>query len=148
MKTFDMRYFPYEVHAFELSTTSLYSTNVVNFTVFPTQANKFIPPKLPPGWDYIGTKCDTFIEATESTIEGDDRKNLEFANFRCLVFVSRNNTGWWTTSFLLHCGVIVIAFAGVVGIMSNGVAEARDDRDSARRALFEGTRLIGKYFIS
>jgi hypothetical protein len=51
------------------------------------------------------------------------------------------------TSFLLFSAVILMAYAGSVGITSHMVAEARDDRDSARRALYDGTRLVGTYTI-
>jgi hypothetical protein len=51
------------------------------------------------------------------------------------------------TSFLLFAAMILMAYAGSVGITSHMVAEARDDRDSARRALYDGTRLVGTYTI-
>ena len=63
-----------------------------------------------------------------------------------IVFLGAN-AGWWWTSFLLFAALITMAYAGSVGITSHLVAEARDDRDSARRALFDGTRLVGTYTV-
>lgn len=114
---------------------------MVRLSQFPTNANSLSEPRLPAGWDYIGTKCETREAGAQDLALLES--NIEFGTYKCTVFVSRDNPGWWTTSFFLHCGIITIAFAGTVGLMSNSVAEARDDRDAARRALFDGTRLIG-----
>jgi len=128
--------------------TSLYSSNVVNLTPFPNLDKGLISPSVPNGWTYLGTSC--FTESSGggrafSEIAGAG--SIDFISYTCTVYVSRTNPGWWLTSFFLFSGILFIAFFGSIGVMSHGIAEARDDRDSARRALFDGTRLIGTYTI-
>ena len=130
-----------------MTANSLYSSNIESLTEFPSLRKNGPEPSVPPGWKYIGTSCTTgFKESTNRAINklnGRDGQ-IRFPTYECSIYVSRNNTGWWITSFFLHVGIIAIAFAGTMGVMSNEVAEARDDRDAARRALFGGTRLVGK----
>jgi hypothetical protein len=148
-QTYDMRYYPYEVHGLEVTLTSLYSSNVVNITPFPALDKGLIAPSVPNGWNYLGIQCKTFSRNTGRAINelSDEDSTIDFIVYSCTIYVSRTNPGWWLTSFFLFAGIIFMAFVGSIGIMSHGVAEARDDRDAARRAVFDGTRLIGTYTI-
>lgn len=73
--------------------------------------------------------------------------DVSFATYKCIIAVSRTNQGWWLTSFLLFASLLTIAFLGSLGILSKYVAEARDDRDAARRAIYDGTRLEGTFAV-
>ena len=96
------------------------------------------------GWAYIATYCDMNTDSEKKAIAS---KPLSFSTYTCVVAVARKNSGWWWTSFTLFAALIFMAYAGSVGLTSHMVAECRDDRDSARRALFDGTRLVGTYTI-
>ena len=48
-KSYDMRYFPWEVHSLEIPLTSLYSTNVVNVIKFPGNVESKVKPLVPNG---------------------------------------------------------------------------------------------------
>lgn len=142
-KSYDVRYFPWEVHSLEIPLTSLYTTNAVNVIKFPGNVESKVKPLVPNGWELLGTYCDL-----DTTSKSDKISNtLEFTTYMCRVAVSRTNGGWWWTSFLLFSSLILMAYAGTVGLTSHMVAECRDDRDSARKALYDGTRLVGTYTI-
>jgi hypothetical protein len=64
-----------------------------------------------------------------------------------VIKVSRTNPSWWLTSFFLAAGICLMALVGNLGVMSHTVAEARDDKDAVRRALYDGTRLMGTFTI-
>jgi len=154
---FDLRYFPYEVHGLELTLNTLYSSNVVQVSSFPNLDRGSIPPSVPKGWKYLGTNCHTYlgdggrlvrsISQLSSEEEQENTGGTHFYSYQCTIYVSRRNTGWWVSSFLLFCALLLISFAGSLGLMSSMVAEARDDRDAARQALFSGTRMVGTFTV-
>jgi hypothetical protein len=47
--SFDMRYYPWEIHALEIPLTSLYTTNIVKVTRFPNNIEAQIAPSVPNG---------------------------------------------------------------------------------------------------
>jgi len=154
--SFDVRHFPYEVHALDLKFTSIYSSNVVRLSSFPNYDNGLVAPRVPAGWEYLGVDCRTFIDDTSRTISvlyesadeyDKERGGIQFYTYQCTIFVARKNAGWWMTSFFLFCALLVIAYAGSAGVISHMVAEKRDDIDGARQALFDGTRMIGTFTI-
>ena len=153
---FEMRYFPYEVHGLEVTLNALYSSNVVQVSSFPNLDRGSIPPSVPKGWTYLGTNCHTYLGDGGSLVrsinqlsseEEQENGGTQFYSYQCTIYVSRRNTGWWLSSFLLFCALLLISFAGSLGLMSSMVAEARDDRDAARQALFSGTRMVGTFTV-
>lgn len=150
-KTCDVRQFPFEVHALDFSWTSLYSSNLVQISRLPDFDTRVSKPSVPPGWTYLGNKCSLGIKSSDSgrsiTEILNGAEGLGFVSYQCTYFVSRTNPGWWMTSFLLFCGIVLTAYVGSVAVMSHGIAECRDDRDEARKALYDGTRLIGTFTI-
>ncbi len=134
---FDMKYYPWEIHALEISHSSLYSTKIVDIQMLFDQ-NFQDAVTVPGGWKYIGSYCE---------ISNKPFDTHELAKVSCKYYVTRFSLGWWITSFLLFASLVFASFAGSVGLISHSVAEARDDRDAARRALFVGSRMIGTYTI-
>ena len=135
---FDMKFYPWEIHALEISHSSLYSTKIadINILSFGDEAEQKII--VPGGWTHIGSHC----KVTSKSLG-----NYETETISCKYYVTRFSVGWWITSFLLFASLVFASFAGSVGLISHTVAEARDDRDAARRALFTGSRMIGTYTI-
>jgi len=143
---FDVETYPYEYHWLTFTFGNAFSKNVVNLTQFPI-ATDVIPPSVPAGWTYERAYCEVVEDgATRASgeVSGND---IVFANYQCNILVSKSNTGWWMTSFLLFVGINVISFIQGLGRTSHMIAEARDDKDSARGVLFEGMRLNGIFSI-
>jgi len=147
-QTFDMRLYPFEYHELDVSYTSAYSSNIVALTDLPGVDAGMLNPSVPAGWTLEGISCESGMPSSEgramAEITGFD---IPFATYRCIIAVSRTNQGWWLTSFLLFASLLAIAFLGSLGILSRYVAEARDDRDAARRAIYDGTRLEGTFAV-
>merc|ERR1712183_880902 len=95
-KSYDMRYFPWEVHTLDIPLTSLYTTNIVNVIQFPGHVESQTKPLLPNGWELLGTYCTLETGVGKDKIAFD---SLEFTTYMCKVAVARKNGGWWWTSF-------------------------------------------------
>ena len=141
---FDMRNFPFEFHALNVSSVSAYSDNVVSLTSFDVDPAA-LNPTVPPGWTLQGVQCE--VNKSNKGRTNPAVPTRPFHSYDCVIYVSRRNPSWWLTSFLLFAGLIFMSFVGSLGVMSHEVAEARDDKDSARRALFAGTRFMGTYTL-
>ena len=146
-QTFDERYFPFEYHELEVSYQSVYTTNVVQLALLPDIDPGILAPEVPPGWKLHGITCGAGISNEGRAMRQITGADLTYSTLRCTIAVSRTNPGWWITSFLLFACLLVIAFLGSLGILSKYVAEARDDKDEVRQAIFNGTRLEGTFTI-
>jgi len=143
---FDMRTYPYEYHNLEIAYTSLYSSNIVNLTTFPVDAGAIIP-SVPAGWTLQDVNCVVSTGQEGRAITEVSQGEIFFMTLLCTIQVSRRNTGWWMTSFLLFIGLNFMAFFGGLGLTSHVVAEAKDDKDKAREGLFDGMRINGVFSL-
>lgn len=148
-KTFNVRYYPYEYHELEFVLNSFYSTDFVEFTNFPGVDPASLNPSVPAGWVLEDIVCEPRVTSGDRVTDdlSGGTFSLSFAQYHCVVAVSRTTPGWWWTSFLLFVCLIAIVYLGTVGLLSRMVSEARDDKDAARSAMFTGTRLDGTFTI-
>jgi hypothetical protein len=146
-QTFDVRYYPYEFHELRVSYESLYSTDIVSLSMLPNIDPGVLNPSVPPGWTLENVSCHTGSTQKGRAISEITGYDIFFPTFDCTIQVSRKNAGWWLTSFLLFTALIVIAFVGSLGVLSHYVAEAREDKEAARQAMFDGTRLEGTFTV-
>jgi len=145
--TFDMRTYPFEFHNLEVSYTAAYSSNVVKLSQMPSVDPGIMNPSVPPGWRLEGVDCKVGISNGGRAIAEYADGTMEFYNYLCTIQVSRENAGWWMTSFLIFCALIIVSFIGGLGVTSRYVADARDDKEAARRAIFDGTRVDGTFTV-
>lgn len=144
---FDVRTYPYEYHNLKIDITSLYSSNIVQLELLPLEAG-MLQPTVPQGWTLRDVQCNVITsQAGRAISQLSDGGRIAFSTYSCEILVSRTNTGWWMTSFLLFIGLNFISFVGGLGFTSHIVAEARDDKDVARAGLFTGLRMNGVFSI-
>jgi len=143
---FDVETYPYEYHWLTFTFGNSFSNNVVNLTQFPI-ATDIIQPTVPNGWTFQRAYCGVVEDSAKRASGAISGNSILFSNYQCNILVSRDNTGWWMTSFLLFVGINVISFVQGLGRTSHLIAEARDDKDSARGVLFEGMRMNGIFSI-
>lgn len=143
-QSFDMRNFPFEFHELKVSLVSFYTDNVVSLNSFGVDPAG-LSPTVPKGWTLHGVSC-----SLGEVSPGGVRSAITtrpYHTYDCVIQVSKKNASWWMTSFLLFSGLMVMTFLGNFGVLAHAVAEQRDDKDAARRALYEGTRFMGTFTI-
>ena len=136
---FDMKFYPWEIHGLEISYSSIYTSNIVTIETSQIFQDLWSQIQVPGGWEYVGSLCNTSSHETPG--------RFYRSKVTCTYYVTRFSVSWFVTSFLLFLCIVFASFAGSVGLISHIVAEARDDRDAARRGLFMGARMIGTFTI-
>jgi len=143
---FDVKTYPYEYHTLVIKKKSQYSNKVLKLSTFPLDPG-VLNPSVPQGWTLRGIDC--YIQNDPRVITDSDITGGEvfFPTYVCEVLVSRENTGWWLTSYLLFFGLNLIAYIGGLGVASHLAAEGRDDKDAARNGIFTGMRMNGVFGV-
>ena len=142
-QVFDVKTYPFEYHYLDITFASLFTSNVVNISSF-LDADA-LQPTVPPGWTFHSVECKASVGSTKTVIS--EYTGLTYPIYTCRILVTRDNAGWWLSSFLLFAGLNLISYMGGLGVASHLVAEGRDDKDQVRQALFNGMRMIGVFSI-
>jgi len=143
---FDVKTYPYEYHYLKVQYASQFSSEILNLTMFPGIDPGILRPSVPPGWTLHDIQCNTAVGEGGRAIALFQQR-IVFPTYTCNILVSRNNTGWWFTSFLLFFGLNLVSYLASLGLASHLAAEGRDDKDQVRQALFSGMRLNGVFSI-